>query len=101
MSKQLRIVTATLRYAAFTETDQEAIDFIYMAKEDWQFADDKATVEVVTSLDSRVMPLPTDDLVYHESMGSGLDKTIEEAFKESPRPKALTPAPVEQEVLDF
>ena len=101
MSKQLRIVTATLRYAAFTETDQEALDFVYTAKEDWQFADDGATVEVVTSLDSRVMPLPKDDLVYHESMNSGLDKTIEDAFKESPKPRSLSPAPAEQEVICF
>lgn len=103
MSKQLRIVTATLRYAAFTETDQKAIDFIYQAKDDWQFADDGATVEVVTSLDSRMIGLPKDELVYHESMASGFDKTIEEAFAESPKesPRALTPAPMEQEVLDF
>ena len=89
------------------------------AKDDWLFPDDGATVEVVTSLDSRVMPLPKDDLVYHERMGSGVDKTIEEAFKESPKeysglvlhssqasakpeaPKSLAPAPEDQEVLDF
>lgn len=96
MSKQLRIVTATLRYPAFTETDQEAIDFIYQAKEDWQFADDRATVEVVTTLDSRVMTLPTDDIVYHESMGSGIDLTIKDAFNKSPKPKSLAPASEDQ-----
>ena len=91
MTKQLRIVTATLRYPAFTETGQEAIDFIYQAIEDWQFADDKASAEVVASLDSRSMLLPKDDIVYHESMGNGIDLTIEEAFRKSPKPKSLPP----------
>lgn len=99
MSKKLRMVTAILRYPAFTETDQEALDFLYQAKDDWLFPDDGAAIEVVTSLDSRVMPLPKDDLVYHDSMNSGLDLTVEEAFKKSPQPKLL--APMEQEALDF
>ena len=97
--KQLRMVQATLRYAAFTETDQEALDFIHQAAEDWPFPDDRAEVTMVTSLDSRVMPLPVSDLVYHDGMDDEL--TIAGAFEKSPKPKSLAPAPEEQRQLPF
>lgn len=95
MTKQLRIVSVTLHYGAFTETDQEAIDFVHDAIEDWQFPDDRAVVQVVTNLDSRQLPLPKTDTVYHAQMDAGNQLTIEEAYKQSPKPALLAPASIQ------
>lgn len=92
------MVTAVFRYAAFTASDQEALDFIHQAKDDWLFPDDGATVQVVASLDSRQMPLPKEDYVYHESMNLK-EMTIKEAFDQSEKPKLI--APGEQDELEL